>query len=229
MMNPITWLAENTMLPFLSFSYAYIFPNFGVAIILLTILVKIIFWPLNTKQYKAMKMQKMIQPELKKLQEKYKGQPDKLNKEMMKLWKDNNANPFTGCLPMLVQIPFFFAIFYAMKSPKFNALIAQPNTDPGLFSFWLPNLAQPDHFFILPVIIGLTLYWSQKISITDPKQARMFMLLPFVMVFICLKMPAGLLLYWAVSQALSVAQQLYILKTDVETPLATDTSITIKS
>jgi YidC/Oxa1 family membrane protein insertase len=215
-MNPITWLVNHIMMPFLTFSYNSIYPNYGVAIILLTIVVKVVFYPLNNKQYASMQAQKKIQPELKKIQEKYKDQPEKLNKEMMKLWKDNKANPFSGCLPVLIQMPFFFAIFYTIRSEAFKAMIAQPGVNPGLFPFWLSDLGLPDSSYILPVVIGLTMYLSQKMTVTDPKQAKMFMFMPFVMVFICINLPAGVLLYWAISQTLSIVQQKYMLRGEAE-------------
>jgi YidC/Oxa1 family membrane protein insertase len=211
-MNPITFLVENMMLPFLTFSYEHIVPNYGIAILLLTLVIKIIFYPLTNKQFQSMQMQKKIQPEIKKLQEKYKGEPEKLQKEMMKVWKENKANPLSGCLPTLIQLPFFFAIFYTMKSDAFMNLIAQPGVNPGLFPFWVSNLGVPDKTFILPVLVGISTYLSQKMMTTDPKQAKIFMFMPFFMVFICLKMPTGVLLYWATSQILSVAQQYMIMK-----------------
>jgi YidC/Oxa1 family membrane protein insertase len=216
-MNPITWLVNNLMMPFLNFSYENIFPNYGVAIILLTLVVKIVFYPLNNKQFESMKAQKKIQPELKKLQEKYKDQPEKLNKEMLKLWKENNANPFSGCLPVLIQMPFFFAIFYTIRSEAFKVVIAQPGINSGFLPFWLSDLGMPDKTYILPVIIGITMYLSQKMTVTDPKQAKMFMFMPFLMVFICFNLPSGVLLYWAVSQILQIAQQSYMLKKEPET------------
>ena len=111
MMKPINYLIDSFMIPFLNFSYENIFPNYGIAIILLTVLIKIVFYPLTKKQFEAMKANQKIQPMMKKIQEKYKGQPEKLHKEMTKLWKENNANPLSGCLPALVQLPVFIAVF----------------------------------------------------------------------------------------------------------------------
>ncbi|MGE4170593.1 MAG: YidC/Oxa1 family membrane protein insertase [Candidatus Margulisiibacteriota bacterium] len=224
-MNLFHVLVEQIMIPFLKFSYSVI-PNYGVAILMLTLLVKLLFIPLTQKQFKAMLVNQKIQPLIKDIQEKYKGQPEKLQKEMMRVWKENNANPFGGCLPALIQLPVFFAIFYTIKSPLFQALIAQPGVNPGLFPVgtipffpqfaWIPSLGIPDHTFILPVLIAASTYWSQKLFITDPKQAALFIFMPVVMFFVSIKMPAGVLLYWAASQLLSTAHQLWVMKTNTE-------------
>ena len=211
-MNPINLLVQNIMLPFLIYSYHHIYPNYGVSIILLTLIVKIIFYPLTHKQFKSLSVQKEIQPEIKEIQEKFKGQPEKLQKEMTAVWKKYNMNPLSGCLPTLIQLPVFIAVFYTIKSTDFLALIAEPGINPGLFSFWLSNLGQPDTTYILPIFIGIITYITQKLMTTDPKQAKIFAFMPFLMVVICLKMPAGVLLYWAASQGLSAIQQILIMK-----------------
>lgn len=213
MHNILSPLVDNIMLPFLKFSYEYIIPNYGVAIILLTLIVKAAFYPLTKKQFQSMKDMQKVQPKLKKLQEKYKNQPEKLQKEMMSFYKENNVNPFGGCLPLLIQLPIFVAIFYTIRSDAFSQIIAQPGINPGLFpSFWLTDLSQPDKFFILPIIIGIATYLSQKMTMTDPKQAKMMMFMPVFMVFICFKMPSGVLIYWAASQLISTVQQIMIMK-----------------
>lgn len=211
-MGAIDYLIHTLMIPFLTFSHDTIFPNYGVSIILLTLVIRAAFYPLTKKQFQSMKVTQKIQPEMKKIQEKFKGQPEKLQKEMMKLYRENNANPLGGCLPALVQLPFFIAVFYTIKSEAFTTLITQPGINPGFLSFWIPDLAQPDATYILPILVGLTSYLSQKMMTIDPKQAAMFIFMPFFMFFICLKMPGGVLLYWATSQGLSVAQQYYFLK-----------------
>jgi len=209
--HPIDSLVQLLFLPLLTFFYS-IFPNYGVAILLVTLLIKIIFFPLNQKQFKSIKISQKLQPEVKKIQEKYKDDPKTMQQEMMKLWKENNANPFAGCLPTLIQLPFFFAIFATMKSPAFETLLNTTGANKGLLPFFLPNLALHDNTFILPIAIGVLTFWSQKLFITDKKQAAMFMFMPFLMVFISWKMPAGVVLYWAFSQLLTTLQQLYIMK-----------------
>lgn len=207
-MNPITMLVNQAFVPFLKYSYDHILPNYGVSIILLTALLKLIFWPLTQKQFSSMRMTQKLQPQVKKLQEKYKKEPEKLQKEMMKLWKDNGTNPFAGCLPALIQIPFFIAIFYTIKSPSFLALLSAPGVNKGLFPFFLSDLSVVDHTYIMPVFIGLLSYWTQKMmGPSDPTMPNFLMFMPVIMFIFCLKMPAGVLIYWAVNQAISVGQQ----------------------
>ena len=213
-MNPITYLVDNIMLPFLNFSYNNIFPNYGIAIILLTIIVKVIFYPLTHKQFVAMKDMQKIQPQIKELQAKYKKEPEKLQQETMKLWKAHKVNPLSGCLPLLIQLPFLFALFYTMNSEAFKVLISQDGVNPGLFPFWLSNLGLPDKTLILPAIIALTTYWAQKLTATSEiaSNKMLFMLMPVIIFVLCLKLPAGVLLYWAASQVISTIQQLIIMK-----------------
>ena len=212
-MNPLTYLVDNIMLPFLNFSYTNFYPNYGVAIILLTIIVKVIFYPLTHKQFVAMKSMQTLQPQIKELQEKYKKQPEKLQQETMKLWKTHKVNPLSGCLPLLIQLPFLFALFYTMNSEAFKVLISQEGVNPGFFPFWLSNLGMPDKTLILPAIIALTTYWAQKLTSTKEIASNMmFMLMPVVIFVICIKLPSGVLLYWAASQVISTVQQVIIMK-----------------
>jgi len=200
------------MLPFLNYSYHNIYPNYGIAIILLTLVVKIVFYPLTKKQFEALKKNQILQPKLKEIQEKFKKQPEVLQKKVMEFWKENQMNPLSGCLPMLVQLPFFIAIFLTMQSQAFKDIISQAGINPGLFPFWLPNLGLPDNTMILPIIIGISTYWSQKVMVIDPQQAKLFIFMPVLMMFISWKMPAGVLLYWAVSTIISTLQQIWIMK-----------------
>ncbi len=206
-MGPINYLTDQVMIPFLSYSYTHIFPNYGVAILLLTLVIKILFYPLTKKQFESMKVTQKIQPEMKKLQEKYKGKPEKLHEEMKKLWKEHNANPLGGCLPALVQLPFFFAVFYTVKSPAFQAMVLAPGINHGLFTFWLSNLTLPDKTYLLPVLIAVSTYLSQKMMVMEQSQKALMTVMPVVMFVVCLKMPAGVLLYWAASQLISTLQQ----------------------
>jgi YidC/Oxa1 family membrane protein insertase len=222
-----TFLTDQIMLPFLNYSYSII-PNYGFAIILLTLVIKMAFYPLTKKQFEAMKMSQKIQPILKDLQAQYKSEPQKLQQEMMKVWKEHKVNPLGGCLPMLVQIPFFFAIFYTVTGTAFKEILAQPDINTGLFSFWLSNLAMPDKTFILPIVIGIATYLSQKMMTIDPKQAVIFMFMPFLMAFISLQMPAGALLYWAVSTIVSVIQQ-YMISSRSQSTEDTAIEVTVRT
>ncbi len=211
-------IIDGFILPFLKASYLVI-PNYGIGIILLTLLIKLLFYPLTKKQFESMKSMQVLQPKLKALQEKYKKNPQQLQGEMMKLYKQEKVNPLGGCLPILVQIPIFFAFFYTMTSDAFVALISQEGVYSGFIPYWINYLDKPDPFYILPLFIGLSTYLTQKFSpslATGPSaqfQKNMMLIFPFMMVFICLNMPAGVLLYWATQQLVSGIQQMSILKT----------------
>lgn len=205
-------LINSIMIPFLEFSYQFIFPNYGIAILLLTLVIKLIFYPLTHKQFKSMEEMKKVQPQLKAIQKKHKDNPKKLQQEMINLYKTNNVNPFSGCLPMLVQLPIFFAVFYTIKSDTFNALLTQPGANAGFLPFWITNLSAPDPIYLLPILVGLSTWWSQKLMVTDPNQQKIMAFMPIMMTVICFKMPAGVLLYWASSQIISTVQQLSITK-----------------
>ena len=215
-MNPITYLTDSVMIPFLQFSYQNIYPNFGLGIIILTIIVKLVLYPLTKQQFESMKKMQEMMPTFKKLREKHKDNPQQLQMETMKIYKEHKINPLGGCLPMLIQLPFLFALFYTMNGASFEALISQNNVFPGLTSFWLSNLSQPDSLFILPIIIGLSTYLGQKMSTVDASQQKILMFMPVLMVVISFKMPAGVLLYWAISQIISSGQQILIMKNGKE-------------
>ncbi len=215
MTNILAPLINHIFIPFLVFAYGII-PNYGIGIIFLTVLVKLAFYPLTKKQFQSMQVNQKLQPKVKAIQEKHKDEPQKAQQEILKLWKENNANPFIGCLPMLVQIPFFFAIFATMRSETFLNMITTPGVNPGFLPFWLTNLGHPDPFFILPILIGILTWWSQKMFITDPKQASLFMFMPVLMTFICLRMPTGVLLYWVTSQFIQSIQQYLMTRSTVE-------------
>lgn len=215
-MNPITFLVKEIMLPLLKFFYENIFPNYGVAIILLTVLVKAIFYPLTNKQFKSMKEMQKLQPKLKEIQERNKKSPEKLQKEMVALYKEHNVNPLGGCLPLLVQMPFLIALFYTLMDTSFKKLLLAAGKG-GTF-LWITNLAAVDKTYVLPILIALTTYFSQKtMQKTDTgsqsnMMSTMNTIMPFLMFFISLKLYAGVLIYWVVSQGLTAAQQYYMLK-----------------
>ena len=214
-MNPITLLIDHFMLPFIQFSYTNIWPNFAISIALLTVLVKVLLFPLTQKQFQSLKQMQIISPKLQEMKEKYKNNPRKMQEETMKLYKETGINPLGGCLPMLLQLPFLLAIFYATKSEKFISLINKEDVFPGLSTFWLPNLAEPDALYILPILIGLLTYLGQKFTPTssaNKQQQQIMLILPFFLIAICLKMPSGVLIYWAVSQLFSTAQQIIVMK-----------------
>ncbi|MBI60419.1 hypothetical protein CL657_04295 [bacterium] len=210
--GPIKFLIESFMLPFLSFSYETIIPNYGISIILLTVIIKIIFYPLMNKQYTSMKKMQEIAPKMTELRQKFKSDPHKMQQEVMKLYKDHNVSPLQGCLPMLLQIPFFIAIYATIISDQFSSLLKAPGINQGLFSFWLSDLTVADSTYILPIILAVFTFYSQKMMMVDPKQKQLLYLSPIMILIFGLQLPSGVLLYWSTSTVISTIQQFLITK-----------------
>jgi YidC/Oxa1 family membrane protein insertase len=196
-----------TLLKSMKFFYKLI-PNYGVAIIIITILIKILFWPIQAKSIKSMKAMQKFQPLMNKLREKYKDDAQRLNSEMMKLYKEHKINPFAGCLPMVVQIPVFFALFTMLRS----AVELR-----GASFLWIRDLSVPDTLFhisgypvnLLPLLMTGLSVWQMKITpqTGDQQQQKMMMFMPLMMLFFFYSTSSGLVLYWTVQQFLSIAQQ----------------------
>jgi len=178
--------------------------NWGLAIILLTVIIKLIFWPLTHKSYKSMREMQKIQPEMQKIREKYRHDRERMNKEMMALYKEKRVNPMGGCLPMLVQIPVFFALY--------KVLMVDIALRHAPFIFWLNDLSAKDPYYITPIIMGVTMFIQQKMtpSSMDPTQAKVFMAMPIVFTFLFLNFPSGLVIYWLVNNILTIGQQYMI-------------------
>ena len=176
--------------------------NYGVAIIGLTILIKLVLMPLSYKQFKSMGQMQKIAPEQKRLQEKYKNDKEKLNEELMKLYLEHKINPAAGCLPMIVQMPFLFAFFRLLRDFNF----AQASF------LWITDLSAPDTYFILPALAGLTTYLSSKMTATSPdgSQNNMSLFMSIFIIWISTRFAAGLALYWVVSNLFQLAQQMIL-------------------
>jgi len=189
----------------LNFFYKYV-GNYGIAIILLTVILKLIFWPLTQKSYVSMKAMQTLQPEMKKLREKYRSDKEGLNRKMMELYKEHRVNPLGGCLPMFVQIPVFFALY--------KVLLDTIELRHAPFMFWITDLSIKDPYYITPLVMGLTMFIQQKLtpSTMDPMQAKMMMAMPVVFTFMFLNFPAGLVIYWLVNNLLTIFQQYLIYK-----------------
>ena len=192
------------LMHFLKFIYGFI-GNYGFAIILLTVCIKLIFWPLTQKSYKSMKGMQKLQPQMQKMREKYKNDKQRLNQEMMSFYKDNKVNPLGGCLPMLIQIPVFFALY--------QVLLGAIELRHAPFIFWITDLSVKDPYYITPVIMGATMFIQQKMtpSNMDPTQAKIMLMMPVVFTFMFLNFPAGLVVYWMVNNLLTILQQ-YLIK-----------------
>ncbi|MCD6269463.1 MAG: membrane protein insertase YidC [Deltaproteobacteria bacterium] len=180
--------------------------NYGIAIIVLTILIKLAFYPLSQKSYKSMGKMKLVQPKLAKLKEKYKDDKARLNKEMMDLYRTNKVNPFGGCLPIVVQIPVFFALY--------RALMVAIELRHAPFFGWILDLSAKDPYYVTPLIMGATMFLQQKMtpSTGDAMQAKMMLFMPIIFTFMFLNFPAGLVLYWLVNNVLSIGQQYMVMR-----------------
>jgi len=210
--KPLLWI--------MNFIHDHLLSNYGVAIILVTLAVKVLLWPLGTKSYKSMSEMKKLQPLIKELREKYKDDRKKMNEETMALYRTYKINPLGGCLPMVVQIPVFLAFY--------NMLYQAIELRHAPFLLWINDLSAPDRLFrfdvsipfmeppygipVLTLIMGASMLLQQKMSppMGDPTQAKMMMLMPVVFTFIFINFSSGLVLYWLVNNLFSIAQQYYV-------------------
>ena len=184
----------------LRFLYEYTH-NYGVAIVLLTVMIKLLFVPLQYKSYKSMKDMQLIQPKVLELQQKYKDDREKLNRELMRLYREHKVNPVGGCLPMLLQMPVFVALF--------NILYMTIDLRQAPFMLWVTDLSAPDPYYVLPILMGISMVVQQKIMPTtmDPTQAKIMLFLPAFMTLLFLSFPSGLVLYWLTNNGVTITQQ----------------------
>ncbi len=179
--------------------------NYGWSIILVTCLIKLLFFPLTHKSFKSMKGMMKVQPYIKVIQERNKDDRTKMNKEMMELYQKHRVNPLGGCLPMLLQIPVFIALYHV--------LFFSIELRGAPFMLWLTDLSEADPYYITPVFMGFTMFLQQKMTpttVVDPIQQKIMMFLPVIFTFLFLSFPSGLVLYWIVNNLLTIAQQFYI-------------------
>jgi len=192
-------------------------PNYGVVIIIFSVLMKLVFFPLTYTGMKSMKKMQHLQPHLKKVQEQHKNDPGKLNQETMALYKKHGVNPFSGCIPLVLQMPVFFALY--------SVLINTIELRQAPFMMWIKDLSQPDSIInfggklpmvgweslsLLPILMGVAMFFQQKMTTVDPKQKMMVYMMPVFMVFIFMSLPAGLNLYWLINNILSIGEQYLI-------------------
>lgn len=178
--------------------------NYGFSIILLTVCIKLLFWPLTQKSYKSMQGMQKLQPEMKRLKEKHADDKQRLNQEMMSFYRENKVNPLGGCLPILIQIPVFFSLY--------RVLLASIELRHAPFILWITDLSAKDPYYITPIVMGATMFLQQKLTPTnlDPTQEKVMLMMPIIFTFLFLNFPAGLVIYWLVNNILTILQQLLI-------------------
>ena len=190
--KPIFWLLQQI--------HNYV-GNWGWSIVLLTILIKLVFFPLSAASYKSMARMKEVQPRLLKMKDQYKGEPQKLNQAMMEMYRKEKINPLGGCLPVVIQIPVFISLYWVLLSS------VEMRNAPWIG--WIHDLSVPDPYYILPIIMAISMYVQTKLNPTppDPVQAKVMMYMPLVFSIMFFFFPAGLVLYWVTNNLLSIAQQ----------------------
>jgi len=189
-------------------NYFYRFThNYGVAILIVTIIIRVALFPLTHSSYKSMKAMQKLQPEIQRLREQFQNDKEKLNREIMDLYRKHKVNPAGGCLPIFIQLPIFIAFYRALYSAI--ELRHQP------FFWWIQDLADKDPYYITPLLMGATMILSQKMSPSsgDPVQNKVMMVMPALFTLMFLSFPSGLVLYWLMSNVLSIGQQYYINRT----------------
>ena len=196
------WFLSEPLFLFVDWVFGLV-GNWGLAIILLTIVVKIALFPLMARSYKSMAKMRKVAPQLKRLQERYADDKQKLSQEMMGLYKKEGANPLGGCLPMLLQMPVFFALYWV--------LYESVELRHAPFALWIVDLSAMDPYFVLPILMGASQYGMQMMNppMPDPMQQQMMKIMPLFFCVIMAFFPAGLVLYWVVNNLFSFAQQFY--------------------
>jgi YidC/Oxa1 family membrane protein insertase len=193
--KPLFWVLEKI--------HSYV-GNWGWSIVLVTLLIKAVFFPLSAASYKSMARMKAITPRMQALRERFKGDPQKMNSALMELYKTEKVNPFGGCLPVVIQIPVFISLYWVLLSS------VEMRGAPWIL--WIHDLSQQDPFFILPVLMAVSMFLQTRLNPTppDPVQAKMMMFMPIAFSVMFFFFPAGLVLYYVVNNVLSIAQQYYI-------------------
>jgi YidC/Oxa1 family membrane protein insertase len=188
-------------------------PNYGVAIILLTVITKVLLFPLTVKSMTSMKAMQALQPQINALRSKHKSDPQRLQRETMELYRAHKVNPLGGCLPMVVQVPIFYALYDALSVSVDlqNAAFICFGRFFGI-DFWICDLARHDPTYVLPILMGVSMFVQQKMTpvMGDPRQAKMMLFMPVIFTFMFFNLPAGLVLYWTLSNVLQIAQQKYM-------------------
>ena len=198
------WFISKPLFKLLTFIQSFV-GNWGLAIIVLTFIVRGVMFPLTKAQYTSMAKMRLLQPKIQEIRERYKDDRQKAGAETMKLYKTENVNPLGGCLPLIIQMPIFIALYWTLME---SAELRQ-----SAFILWIKDLSVYDPFFVLPLLYGVSMFIMQKMSptaVTDPLQKKIFMAMPFVFTFMFCTFPAGLTLYWLVSNCFTILQQVII-------------------
>jgi YidC/Oxa1 family membrane protein insertase len=208
---PMEWLGVPILL-LMTWVYERV-GNYGLAIILLTLVTKVLFFPLTVKSMRSMKAMQALQPQINALRSKYKKDAQALQRETMELYRRHKVNPMGGCLPMIAQAPIFYALYLAL-SVSVELQNATFLCFGRLFGvdLWICDLATHDPTYVLPILMGVTMFVQQKMTpaMGDPRQAKMMLMMPVIFTFMFLNLPSGLVLYWTVSNMLQIAQQYYL-------------------
>ncbi|NLK84874.1 MAG: membrane protein insertase YidC [Aeromonadales bacterium] len=200
------WFISIPLFKILNFIHSIV-GNWGFAIIFLTLVVRGVMFPLTKAQYTSMAKMRLLQPKLMEIKERYKDDRSKIGSETMKLYKAEKVNPLGGCLPLLIQMPIFIALYWT--------LMESTELRQSSFILWITDLSVKDPFFVLPILYGISMFMLQKMSptpITDPIQRKVFMAMPFIFTFMFCTFPAGLTLYWLVSNCFTIFQQVIIFR-----------------
>jgi len=198
-----SWLQPLTKAFMWVFEFLFgLFGNYGVVIVVFSVLIKLLLLPLSRKQMQSMKKMKDLEPKMTEIRGLYKDDAKRLNEETMKLYKKEGVNPMSGCLPLLPQMPVFFALFALLRNSF--ALRGAP------FMLWLTDLSLRDPYYILPILMSITMFIQQKITVRDPKQKMMVYFMPIFFLFIFRNMPSGLVLYWFTFNVFSLAQTIWV-------------------
>ena len=207
--EPIIHLLQMILGAFYDITSAAGLESYGYPIILLTILIKVVTYPLTVKQIQSMKAMQEIQPKMKKIQEKYKNNPQMLQQKTGELFREAGVNPLAGCLPLLVQMPILMGMYYAL----FN--LAYPSEAAAVF-LWLPSMSDPDPLYILPVLSALTTFIQQKMTSTEMNAQMKIMMtvMPLFIGWISLNFPSGLVLYWVTMNLVQIAQQWWMYRSE---------------
>jgi len=208
---PIEYLLGNALNTLYSLLEIIGVPNYGLAIVLLTILIKILFYPLTKKQIESAKAMQRLQPKMKKIQEKYKDNQQLAGQKLMELYRKEGANPASGCLPMLAQMPILMGMYYTLYNFNYG------DADPSFL--WVSNLSAPDPIYMLPILSVLTTFLMQKTMSSggtemNPQMKVFMMMMPLFIGFISLNFPAGLVLYWVINNVVQIVQQLWMNRKD---------------